>query len=425
MKHEMTVREDGLTLVTIEMPESETVSAQMTFNAGTRFEDPERWGLSHFFEHMLFKQTKKFKNSKEVSAELDEVGAIQNAFTSNEVVSVWVKTAKGNVEKAFEVNSELVINPLFPEKEVEEEKKVVIEEIRMVQDKPDWVISVEWEKWMMGNQRAVLDVLGVEKTVKKIGREDLVKHFEKTFVPKNGVSVVVGGVSHEEHLRLAEKWLKFENEGEGLSDEQFEIEKIVPEKVLLISKKELNQANLELGTSLEGMKSEDVAALRILNTVLDGGMSARLFQEVREKHHLCYSVHAGGIHFSDFGLWSISGGMNVPQVEKAVGVMLGEIRKLREEKVEAEELKKAKSNMKGKLAIAFESTSGVADRASLDWLGMGKVRTMEEIVRENEGVTSEDVMRVAQKYFAPERLRLGVIGPFGEEVKGRLEEVMG
>ncbi len=419
---QITQRSDGLTVITAEIPAAQTVTHSLMFRAGSRYENPQRWGLAHFFEHMLFKGTKNYPDPQSLASDIDALGGIQNAYTWNEVISVWIKGARTHLDKIFEINAEKVIHPLFPEREVPKELKVVIEEYRMNYDDPGWV-EREWERELLCGQRGTLDALGEEETIREFTHADVLAHFQ-TFSAPNGVSVLAGGVTHAEHLALAEKYLQFKNLAKPPVVPPVDFQKLGTEKVVLVERPQFTQANVTLGTAICGLDSSELPAFRMLGTVLSGGMSTRLFQELREKNSLCYTVGAGGVHFSDFGVWSIDGGMNIDNVEKSVELMLTELRKLREELVTPAELAKAKSSAKGRLAIASENTQFICDAYARRFLATGQIETITDTIAANEQVTAEQIQTVAQKYFAPERLRLGVIGPFSSAKKAALEKLL-
>ncbi|MCX6807427.1 MAG: pitrilysin family protein [Patescibacteria group bacterium] len=421
-KYQLTTREDGLAVITIPMPSSETITATLMFRAGARYENPKKWGLAHFFEHMIFKGTKNYPTSKALSEVIDAIGGIQNAYTCNETITLWIKGDKTATDKIFEVISEKATLPTFPIKEVPKERRVVVEELRMYKDQPDAWLSVEWMNALMNAQKPTMHALGCEKSVNEFTRSDLLEHF-KLFSPHNAVSVVAGNITHDAHLKLAKRYYKFANKAKAKAKESVNVEKLSKNKVLFLNRKEITQANIIIGTSLPGLDNKDWPAMRMLDSVLDGGMSSRLFQELREKHNLCYTVHSGAFYASDFGIWSVDGGMNIANVEKASKLILQEIEKLRDKLVPAAELQRAKGNSRGHIAIASESTGFVSDLFARHFLLTGKVKTIDSYLEENEAVTPADIRRVAQKYLAPERLRLGVIGPFEKEIKDKLEKL--
>ena len=411
--YEKTTLDNGLRILSSTMPHTRSVSIGFFIGVGSRFEDEEENGISHFLEHMLFKGTEKRPTAREIAVTIEGVGGAINATTGRELTSYWVKVPQGHLALAIDLLVDMLQRSKLEEEEIERERRVIIEEINMMLDFPDdWVYllldQLVWPDHPLGR-----DVTGTKESVSKIDRERMSRYLACHYQPANTVVSVAGGIEHQEVVEelssALESWLGKEREA------YLPVEEAQCEPRLCLGYRETEQAHLAL--SLQGIPRShpDRFNLQLLNTVLGQGMSSRLFLEVREKRGLAYSISSYVNHLHDTGSIGVSAGVDPRRIEAALEAILGELDRLRREPVPAEELKKVKEFMKGHLLLQMEDSFAVAS-----WLGRqeileDRVLTVDEVLAAIDGVTAGDIHRVASERFREEGLNLAVVGPFQEE----------
>ncbi|HAL61474.1 MAG TPA: insulinase family protein [Chloroflexi bacterium] len=415
--HEKTTLDNGLRILSLGMPHTCAVSIGFFIGVGSRFEDGEENGISHFLEHMLFKGTEKRPTAREIAVTIEGVGGAINATTGRELTTYWVKVPQGHLALAIDLLVDMLQCSKLEEEEIERERRVIIEEINMMLDFPaDWVHlllnQLVWPGHPLGR-----DVTGTKESVSKIDRERMFRYLARHYHPANTVVSVAGRIEHEEvveELSLAlEAWPRKEREA------YLPVEEAQREPRVCLGYRETEQAHLAL--SLQGIPRShpDRFNLQLLNTVLGQGMSSRLFLEVREKRGLAYSISSYVNYLHDTGRLGVFAGVDPRRIEAALEAILGELDRLRGEPVPAEELKKAKEFMKGRLLLQMEDSFAVAS-----WLGRqeileDRVLTVDEVLAAIDAVTAEDIQRVASERFREESLNLAVVGPFQEEERVR------
>lgn len=411
--YEKTTLDNGLRILSSTMPHTRSVSIGFFIGVGSRFEDEEENGISHFLEHMLFKGTEKRPTAREIAVTIEGVGGAINATTGRELTSYWVKVPQGHLALAIDLLVDMLQHSKLEEGEIERERRVIIEEINMMLDFPDDWVHLLLDQLVWPGHPLGRDVTGTKESVSKIDRERMSRYLACHYQPANTVISVAGEIEHQEVVEelssALESWLGKEREA------YLPVEEAQCEPRLCLGYRETEQAHLAL--SLQGIPRShpDRFNLQLLNTVLGQGMSSRLFLEVREKRGLAYSISSYVNHLHDTGSIGVSAGVDPRRIETALEAILGELDRLRREPVPAEELKKVKEFMKGHLLLQMEDSFAVAS-----WLGRqeileDRVLTVDEVLAAIDGVTAGDIHRVASERFREEGLNLAVVGPFQEE----------
>ncbi|MEK7579824.1 MAG: pitrilysin family protein [Patescibacteria group bacterium] len=413
--------ENGLRLVVVPMKSTKTVTVLVLVGTGSRYETKEINGISHFLEHMMFKGTQKRPQSLDISQELDAIGAEYNAFTSKEYTGYYAKASSDNLNLVTDVISDIFLNSKLDGAEIEKERGVIIEEINMYLDDPPRHVGDLFEKLLYGDQPVGWNVAGEKEIIKKLARDNFVDYFNSHYVAKDTIIAVAGNVDKEQvRNELVPKFFKDSRVGQKL-DRLAVLESQDKPEVLLEHKK-TDQTHFILGVRAFDMFSPKSEAAQVLSVILGGGMSSRLFIEIREKHGLSYYVRSGFDAYTDHGYFASSSGVDNNRVEKAVSVILNEYRKLKDESVSEKELKKAKEFIRGRLAIALEQSDDLAGFYANQWLLKNQTLTPEEKLDKIMKVRAEDIQEVASEIFRPEKLNLALIGPF--EDKDKFEKLL-
>jgi predicted Zn-dependent peptidase len=403
----------GAKVVSAELKDRPSVSMAVLFKVGSRYESDQEAGISHFLEHMFFKGSKRYGGAKEIAEAIEGVGGVLNAATDKELTMYWARVPRNKATLAIDVLGDMLFDPLLDPAEMEKERLVVLEELRMYQDSPQDHVHSLFEQISWPNHPLGRDIGGTEASVRSLVRDDLLRYLEQHYMLRNLVVTIAGPLTHEEALALIEPHLKVR--GKGSTPPPF-----LPSVVngarpgVLLKTKKTEQAHVCLGVHTPSYMDKDRHVIDILNCVLGEGMSSRLFLEVREKLGLAYDVHSYVNRMYDTGVLGIYAGTEPRQAARAVGAIVGQLRRLCDEAVKPSELTKAKEFYKGRLLLQMESTNSVAT-----WYGgqealMGKIDDVDQTMAEIDTVTADDVMRVARVLFS-QNLQLAAIGPFRSE----------
>lgn len=392
------------------LPQVRSVTLGFWIGVGSRDEPPELSGVSHFLEHMLFKGTEK-RTAREISELFDALGGELNAFSAKEYTCFYARLLDEHVPIGIEVLSDMLQNTLFAEKDIESEKDVVLEEINLYEDTPDDRIhdlfaSVLWQNHPLGKS-----VLGHTTTVRSFFRDDIKGYFSQYYVPNNVVVAAAGHLEHDNIVNLVNE--HFTSRGNNQWSRKLFLPEVEPK--VMVFNKPTEQAHICMGAQGLHAKHEDRFALSILDNILGGGMSSRLFQEIREKKGLTYSIYSYNSLYSETGFFAIYAGTRPSKTEKVIKLIRAEIDKLVQDGVTEEELRRAKDHLKGELVLGLESTSHRMSRLGRSELCDGEFLSLDELVQRFDKVTLEDVNRVAQTIFGSNKLVLTVIGPFRTE----------
>ena len=396
---------NGLRLVTEAMPHVRSVSIGVWLTRGSRHEPTEHAGIAHFVEHMLFKGTAT-RSAEDIAQQVDSIGGQLDAFTSKEYAGYYVKVLDEHLPTAVDVLSDLVSSPIFAPVDIEREQKVVLEEIKMVEDTPDDLVHEIFAESYWNGHPLGRPILGTPASVSALDQPTLQRYFAETYVASNFVVVAVGNIEHERVRALIEqKFAATPSAGRAVTDR---VPVVAPS--VLIRNKDLEQSHVCLGTLGLPQNHPDRYAAYALNTVLGGSMSSRLFQNVREKRGLAYAVFSSLSAYQDSGALNIYAGCGNEAVAELVDVVVAEVRRLKHEPVPDDELRRAKDHLKGSLMLNLESTSSRMSHHARQEIYRDRADGLDEMLAAIERVTVNDVQRLAGEFFTPDALGLTVLG---------------
>ncbi len=401
---------NGLTLITKEIPHSESATILCLTKAGSRYEDESNKGISHFLEHMFFKWGTIYKNAKEVAIAVDSFGGDFNAFTGKEYAWYYVKCGLDNIPTACDVLSDMLINATFQQSEIEKERNVIIEELNMYQDTPMYQVAWNFERFLLWDQPLWWDTIGDKKLILNVNSKDFHEYKKSLYVPKNSVIAISGWISHEDALAQVEKYF---STMEWTQTREFKtIVEHTPKYHVHIKEKKTEQCHFVIGGKWPEAKHDDSYIFKLLSIICGGWMSSRMFLNVREARGLCYYVSTSTDDFSDVGIISTRAGVDINRTEEAINAIMEEYRKLREEKIDEDELNKAKNYIKWKMKLKLEDSEDIAHMLWKQCLLYDEILEFKEIAKKIDSITSKDILRVAKKVFDPSNLYLSMIGPF-------------
>ena len=407
------VLKNGLRIISIPKKTALATTVLILVRTGSKYEKKETNGISHFLEHMLFKGTKNQQSPLSVAETLDRVGGVFNAFTSEEYTGYYAKVESSHFELALDWVSDIFLNSTLPKKEVEKERGVIIQEINMLSDHPLSYVQILWPELLYGDQPAGWNIAGTKKNIMGISRKELADYWKKQYVALNTVVCIAGGVKQRQSLELAKKYFTKIPTSSPLEKAKVVEKQNSPQ--CLIHFKETDQTHLCLGVRSYDSFHHDKYVIETLGTILGGMMSSRMFIEVREKLGLCYYIRTSIDNNPDTGFLVTQAGVDNKNVEKAILTILKEYKRVSSTKVSALELKKAKDNIKGKMALQLESSDALASYYGGQELMDKKILTPDEIFKKIDKVSANDILRVSKDIFRSRKLNLAVIGPFKEK----------
>jgi len=400
---------NGITVLTEHMPGLRSVTAGIWVRRGSRHETPELNGICHFIEHAVFKGTER-RTARDIAVESDRLGGNLDAFTTHEMTGFAIKVADKSLPAAFDLIADLLAHPRFDQNDLEREQKVVLEEMKMVEDTPDELLGELFNAAYFPGHSLGRPIEGTEDTVSSFDHQTLSSFHAREFSPGNLVVAAAGNVEHDRLVDLVEKSFGTSaNNGGNLVNADGQ-SPTAAAPILIEQKKELEQAHLILAAPWPDARDEDRYAGSLLASVVGGGTSSRLWQTIREERGLAYSVGAGGSTFSDVGVFTIYAGTSPEHLNQVLDLSLVEMRRVVNEIVPDEELKLAKDQALSSILLGLESSSARVSALSRQEIIHGRRITPEETMEKIEAVTPEDLQRVAQEYFRSETLALGALG---------------
>jgi len=398
---------NGLIVVTETMNHVRSVSIGVWVRNGSRREATEQNGLAHFMEHMVFKGTER-RSAEAIAREMDSVGGMLDAFTSKEQICFNAKVLDKNLPIAFDVIADLVLRPRFDSEDVAKEQQVVLEEIKMDLDNPEYMLHEIFTRGFWPEHPLGRPILGTPDTVKQFSREALQTRFREWFAPDHLVVTAAGNVPHQDVMDLVQREFGHLQANGALEDH-------TPPRteapLHVERKKELEQVHLCVGVPSLPIAHERRFGIAVLNNMLGGGMSSRLFQNIREKRGLAYAVFSEITPYSDAGMLTVYAGTAKETVGQVLDLTIAEFRSMKESPVTEEELRRAKNHLKGSLMLSLESTSSRMSNLARQELYFGKFYSLDEILDSIEAVTREDVQTLAKEFFRPEQISATVLGP--------------
>lgn len=408
--------QNGLRIFLAPMQETQAATILILYGVGSRFETAAQNGLSHFLEHMFFKGTKKRPTTLDISQELDSLGASYNAYTSEEKTGYYVSAAGEHFPIAFDVLTDMLYGSVFDEKEIEREKGVICEEIKMYHDDPMSYLDEVAKALVFGATPLGRDVAGTAETVRSFSQADFIAYRDQFYGPANTVIVVAGNPSGHDWLSAIEEKL---SDLSGVEPKQFEPQAETTATVS-IGTRPIDQVNLNLMHYGITHTEPEKAVFDVLSNILGGTMSSRLFVEVREKRGLAYRAWSGQSRYTDIGTFDCTAGVAVEKLDEALTTMIDEIDKMKNTPVSDVELERAKRNIKGRLSLRLEDSHSIAYYLAYDAIELGKIEQPEEYVKQVEKVSQSDIMRIAKQYLVKEKRKLALVGPLKKEDEARL-----
>lgn len=402
------ILDNGIRLVTERIPTLKSVTIGIWVDVGSRDESPAQAGYSHFIEHMFFKGTAT-RSAMDISREIDGLGGELNAFTTRETTTFYVKVLDQHVPQALDLLSDLFLRSRLGKKEIEKEKQVIREEIRMVQDDPEDLVQDLHTKLVMGRHPLSRPILGKESTITQINRQDLRRYIDVYYRPEKIVIAVAGSFDQLQlEATVARTFGKYGNPGRVVPCKRWPPELC---SGVALKHKLLEQVHLCVGLPGVSAGHKDRYAVYALNTVLGGSVSSRLFQEIREKRGLSYSIYSFLSGYSDGGTITIYAGTHAREAERVLDLISREIRKLARQGVDPSELRRTKDQMKGGLMLSLESSHSRMNKLAKDELMAGAHTTLAEMIQEIDAVTDQQVFRIAQSAFNAKEIALTGLGP--------------
>ena len=405
---ERSVLDNQLRVLTSTMLHTQSVSIVICVGAGSRYEPEDKAGLSHFLEHLPFKGTKHWPTAQAVSEAIEGVGGVMNASTDREMTAFWCKVPQPHFQTAFSVLLDMLINPLLDPEELEKEREVIQEELRMTNDHPTYKVDLLIDEALWPGQAMGRDVGGTAQSVEALTRDEIQEYMRRQYNPANTVVAVAGNITHQEVIQLLEEATSEWKPVQSLDWEPVNNDNQGP--IVLMDQRRTDQTHICLALPGVSLDDPDRFNLALLNVMLGDGMSSRLFQNLRERQSLTYDVSSSISHFRDCGSVIIYCGVEPKKSRPAIKAVVEELQGMHQEAPE-EELHKAKEYTKGRLLLRLEDSRAVATWLATQELLQGHVSTPEQAVQRIDDVTAADVARVAQNLFCRENLRLAVVGP--------------
>lgn len=397
---------NGLCIVTERMPHVRSVAVGVWVKRGSRHESEADHGLSHFAEHMVFKGAAT-RSAEEIAGLIDGIGGHLDAFTSREAVAFTAKVLDERLPVALDILSDLTLRPAFRAGDIEKEKGVVLEELKMDEDNPDYLIHEVFTSSFWKNQGIGRSIIGTKRSIQGFSQEQLRQFFTRTFQPANLLVTAAGRLNHNALVReVTERF-------GSLAPQPAEPDGPAPSagvEIVLRKKRSLEQVHVCLGVPIHAMTDPRRYVGYLLSTILGGGFSSRLFLKIRERAGLAYSVYSDLNLFSDAGALTVDAGTSLESLPKVIAYTLEEFRDLKQNLVKKDELRRAKDHLKGSIVLGLESTSSRMSNIARQEMYFGRTFTLDEIMESIEQVTAAQIRRLAREWFQPERIALAALG---------------
>jgi len=403
---EISTLDNGVRIVTECMPHVRSVSLGIWVDTGSRRELPEQNGISHFIEHMLFKGTRR-RSAEDIARAVDSVGGNLDAFTAKELVCFNTKVLDQHLDIAFDVLSDLVLNPMFRQEDLEKEKGIILEEIKMEADNPDYLVHEIFAANFWKDHALGRPILGSRETVKSFNRDSVGDFYQTVYRPGHFLITAAGNLSHDGIVKLARQY--FEALPAAVDPHRDQAPG-THARIALRNKKPLEQIHICLGVPSFPLRHERRFACYVMNTLLGGGMSSRLFQNIRERKGLAYAVFSELNPYRDTGCLTVYAGTSGETARQVVRLILDEFRQLKEETVSGEELRRAKDHLKGSLMLSLESTTSRMSNLARQQLYFSRFFSLDELIDSIEQVSADDVQQIAQTFFDQKQIGLTVLG---------------
>src|SRR6266446_6927257 len=396
---------NGVAVLTEHMPGLRSVTVGIWVRRGSRHESPELNGICHFIEHAVFKGTKR-RSARDIAVESDQLGGHLDAYTTHEMTGFATKVADTSLSQAVDLLADIVANPRFDQKDLEREQKVILEEMKMVEDTPDELLGELFNAAYFPNHPLGRPIEGTRETISSFNRDVIAAYHASDFLPANLVVAAAGNVEHDQLVELVNKSFPNTNGSSSVLTEEAPL----PATPILIEQKELEQAHLVIAAPWPDAKSSERYAASLLASVIGGSTSSRLWQKIREERGLAYSVGAGGNTFSDVGVFTIYAGTSPEHLDEVLDLSLEEMRRVVAESVSEEELKLAKDQAISSILLGLESSSARVSALARQEIIHGRRISTKETIEKIEAATVDDLQRVAREFFRSDSLSLGALG---------------
>ncbi|MDP8978994.1 MAG: insulinase family protein [Acidobacteriota bacterium] len=407
---ETTTLDNGIRVVTEQMAHVRSVSLGVWIGTGSRRESSDENGISHFIEHMVFKGTKN-RSAEDIARSVDSIGGGLDAFTAKEMVSYNTKVLDEHLPLAFDVLADLVLCPLFRAEDIEKEKGVILEELKMEVDNPEYLLHEIFSSNFYKDHPLGKPILGTKETVRAFDRDMLYKYYSRIYSPANILITAAGNLKHGQLVDLVHERFHNLKASHRLGADR---PPAPHSRLVFRAKSSLEQVHLYMGVPAYPLPHEARFTCYVLNTILGGGMSSRLFQNIREKQGLAYAVYSELSMYHDTGCMAIYAGTSLETARKVVECIMREFRDLKNVLAPADELRRAKDHLKGSFMLGLESTSSRMGNLARQELYFKRFFTLDEMIERIEQVTAEDVRRVAQEFFNPKNITLAMLGNLGK-----------
>src|ERR1700736_2248503 len=403
---ETTLLANGVRVITEQMAHVRSVSLGVWIGTGSRCESADQNGISHFIEHMVFKGTKN-RSAEKIAREVDSIGGNMDAFTAKECIGFNIKVLDEHLPIAMDVLSDLVLNPVFDAGDIGRERGVILEEIKMDEDNPDYLVHEILTQNFWKDHALGKPILGTKDTVKKFERDPVLDFYEQRFAPGNLIICAAGHLEHEQFVELVGKhFQQMKPVKNGFHSPQ---PRIVP-RIIMRNKKALEQVQICVGVPSHPIAHERRHASYILNTLLGGGMSSRLFQNIRARQGLAYAIYSDLNPYRDTRCMSVYAGASRESAGKVVQSIVSEFRKLKSENVPEEELRRSKDQLKGSLMLSLESSTARMSSLARQEMYFDRFYSMDELIEKIESVTAEELRQLANEFFLSESIAVTVLG---------------
>lgn len=416
MKPHIHTLPNGLRVLILDTKSFPTLTILLLIGAGSRYENEKNNGIAHFLEHMFYKGSKNYPDMEIISQEIEGMGGHWNAFTSKDYTGYFIKAATYHFPKMADILSDILLHPLLQTEEIEKEKGVIIEEINMYEDTPQRRIADIFENMMYDGSPLGYDIAGTKKTVTSFDRNTFVNYMKSLYHPQNAVLIVAGGINGAgDVLKTVEAKFSNWSQGKAVGYSPFETKQTGHR--FKIAKKLTEQAHFCVGFPTFEIKDSRRPALKVLSTLMGGGASSRLFQEVREKRGLCYYIHMGVEQYLDTGNIVTQAGVakDIVKVKEALRATMKEHTKLVAGQIKEADISRSKEMIKGRLLLSLEDSFNVSHYFGLKELHENIIETPEEVMAKIDKVTKEEIVALAGEIFTRERLNFSIIGPFEKD----------
>ncbi len=411
--YKKTTLSNGLRILTIPIANTKTVTVLVLVATGSKYETKEINGISHFLEHMVFKGTEKRPTAFDIAEPLDRIGSQYNAFTSQEYTGYYVKADAIHLDLVLNIITDITLNPKFDQNEINKERGAIIEENNMHNDDSMWKVHELWSDLLYGDQPAGWGIGGKKEVINRLKKDNFIKYHESQYVASNIVLVVSGAIDEKKTLNNVKQLFKNIRINHGLVKLSVKESQNKPETLLF--HRATDQTNITLGVRAYSLWDKRRYALQVLATILGGGISSRLFQSIREKLGAVYYVGTESEFLTDHGYLVTSAGINNKKVGLVISEILKEYKKIKTEKIGNAELSKAKERLRGGLILSIETSDELASFYGSQEIIRKSILKPEDIIKKLMAVTSDDILKVAQDIFKPEKLNLAMIGPFKDK----------